>query len=361
MTFDLSPFKTFAADLEKALADKSLTPALEAQVKAVQRELNRTMGGNWQEEMMLGLLAELLKMAAEPDGAPAPSASPFDGPLTYYKVRATHDRSRTTRAAPMKAEFTGAIAAVRVRLPHHADPTASFQTEIGDVSARDHVAFSVDEVYAAYATTFTEHDHELSKPDLARNDIDRVDLITGGRRGAHRFCPVSIYLAYAADGRALFYAVQSSNFFGQEARLYVARALDAPPIIARSGFKPTPFASPDHCYRFWMEVDALPAPEDFTLGGQIYFGSRPDKPREGELVKYMDMTMIYEKVDRMGKSPVRAQAEAYARVCLLEDWQGEVHHDTSPMGPKLHALGAFVGGRQGWSKKPPSGPEALPT
>lgn len=357
MTFDLSPFETFAADLEKALADeKSMTPALEAQVEAVRSELNRAMGGRWQEEMMLGLLAELLKMAAEPDGAPAPDAPPFGGPLTYYKVRAKHDRSRTQRAEPMTAEFTGAIAAVRVRLPHHADPSTSFQTEIGDVSARDHVAFSVDEVYAAYATTFTEHDHELPKPELARNDVDHVDLITGGRRGAHRFCPVSIYLAYAADGRALFYAVQSSNFFGQEARLYVARAVVAHPIIARSGFKPTPFASPDHCYRFWMEAgDAWPAaPEDFTLGGQIYFGSQPDEPWQGDLVKYMDMTMIYEKVDRMGKPPVRAQAEAYARVCLLEDWQGAEHHDTSPAGPKLHALGVFVGSKQRWSKSPPT-------
>jgi len=92
-----------------------------------------------------------------------------------YKLQAKH-----ARGEPIISEFTGHCQAVRVTLPRQKPPADAFiGTWIGTVEAKDHLAFSIEEIEQWYQRAFNRE-----------RDLQRVDLITGARFRGRRFSPV---------------------------------------------------------------------------------------------------------------------------------------------------------------------------
>lgn len=240
-----------------------------------------------------------------------------------YRLAAKHQRGE-----PIISEFTGHCQAVRVTLPRQKPPTGSYiGTWIGTVEAKDHLAFSIEEIEQWYAKVF---DRE--------RDLQRVDLITGARFRGRRFSPVSIYLGYGkTTGTPDFYFLEGGSASGHPEAMYCARHLDDV-IHQQSGFSFTPFA----CKSNWYE-GGLTLTEDKREPTCVYLTAA--QGREGQHA-YLRLTVSYERDRELRRviHPFESQVEAAMRVlaiaeqagCELRRGQGEVLEYT--LGPIARAV-----------------------
>jgi hypothetical protein len=202
----------------------------------------------------------------------------------YYRGAATHSRSQGPAV-----EFTGTVNMVRVELPRRVpDPEAfGIETRIGRVLARDHgvlhngvidPVFSVERINELYQDSWSD-------PGVVARE---VDLITGARIApvpidqlSFRFTPVSLFIAYDAARRPIFFVVQSSFFDGKPSKLYVAKHMQHV-IEIESGYRPTPFAQPLNHYRIEL---TMAGDEPKQLVGEMYTSK--------SLIKYLTVSIVY--------------------------------------------------------------------
>jgi hypothetical protein len=240
-----------------------------------------------------------------------------------YKLAAKHIRSE-----PIRAEFTGHCQSVRVRLPRQKPPTDAFiGTWIGTVEAKDHFAFSIEEIEQWYERAF-KRERRLS----------RVDLITGARFRGRRFSPVSIYLGYGtAPDRPDFYFLEGGSASGRPQAMYCARRLDDT-INMQSGFRFTPFACSTNWYEGGLEMSV-----NKREPACVYLTASQSRTGEHQ---YLRLSVTYERDTSMRRviHPFELQIEAALRVlaiaektgCKLASGEGKVLEQT--LGPLAQAL-----------------------
>lgn len=168
-----------------------------------------------------------------PDLPPAAVANaPAAGHRTYM-AHATHARL----VAPFSS-FTGHLPMVRVALPAETASNTVIGTEIGNVdfdqdhllrSRADVVKFGVNEGF-----------------DLA---AERIELVTPARQtDDRRFAAISFFLGYRAAAGAVpdYYILEAGLAGGGPRVLYPSDNMGT--LQYKSGYRPTPFASPNHWY-----------------------------------------------------------------------------------------------------------------
>lgn len=256
------------------------------------------------------------------------------GQHEIYKLHAKHERSE-----PIRSEFTGQCQAVRVTLPRQKPPTDAFiGTWIGTVEAKDHLAFSIEEIEAWYQKAFNRE-----------RSLRRVDLITGARFRGRRFSPVSIYLGYGTStDKPDFYFLEGGSASGRPEAMYCARHLDDV-INAQSGFRFTPFA----CSHNWYE-GGLALSQNKREPACVYLTASQSEAGEH---KYLRLTVTYDRDLEMRRviHPFELQIEAAMRVlaiaeqsgCQLERGEGKLLEQT--LGPLAQAL-------MPWDERPTGNP-----
>jgi hypothetical protein len=252
--------------------------------------------------------------------------------IDRHRAKGVHEvydlGAKHTRGEPIHSAFTGRCQSVRVSLPRAKPPADSFiGTWTGTVEAKDHLAFSIDEIEQWYERSFGR------RPALAR-----VDLITGARFRGRRFSPVSIYLGYRdAEGDPIFYFLEGGSASGRPQAMYCARQLDAT-INVQSGFQFTPFA----CRANWYE-GGLALSQDKREPACVYLTAA--QARDGRH-QYLRLSVTYNRDLRLRRvvHPFELQVEAALRVlaiaeqagCRLERGQGQVlSHSLGPLASAL--------------------------
>jgi hypothetical protein len=147
----------------------------------------------------------------------------------YYWVKATHTRRTPSGFKP----FVGELAMARVTLD--ATRPKIYRTAFGKISPSDHLIDTVFEANQKYARHLGY-------------EIKRLDLITPAREGL-RFGAISAFLGYrnATDSVPSCYILEAGTATGQAKVLYLGKKIGEP-INSYSGYRPTPFACPDHAY-----------------------------------------------------------------------------------------------------------------
>ncbi|EYF07169.1 hypothetical protein [Chondromyces apiculatus] len=263
--------------------------------------------------------------AAEPSAeelaalASAPSYPLYLGNAQHQRVLAMNSNE------PFHSEFVGTLPLVRVRLPqslHLGDERVS--TAIGEVDLkRDHLVGSIALVTQKYGG------------QLGYRPA-RVDLITPARLWGVRFAAVALYLGYkeASDATPSFYLLEAGMATGQAAMLYLGQAIDSV-IVARSGYLPTPFASPNNTYTGWVTMDG---DEPVQLVVQANEPSRSF---------YIQVTVKYEKVSTPDREwPADLTWEAMERVCAIGDAM------KVPTGIPLQEVLGALGLKRQWMEVP---------
>jgi hypothetical protein len=147
----------------------------------------------------------------------------------YYWATAVHTRKSPAGFKP----FTGEIAMARVTL--HKDQPKTYRTAFGTIEKGDHLIDTVYEANQKYAKHLGY-------------SLQRLDLVTPAR-DIVRFGAISVFLGYkkASDKKPSCYILEAGTATGQPKVLYLGKKL-GDPINAYSGYRPTPFACPDHAY-----------------------------------------------------------------------------------------------------------------
>lgn len=184
-----------------------------------------------------------------------------------YQIDAVH-----LRATPIYSCFTGVVKAVRVRL--HQTFKLPFFTPYGTVWAHDHIVFTVDEI-----KTWLRENH----PDFTPS-FQRVDLITPARHDLFRFAPVALFFAYetATSPVPSFFIIESGYANGKPAVLYLGRTMTTT-IVDKTGYKPTPFSSPDNIYSSTLTLQDTNEPDVLVIESREQLDERP----------YITLTMKY--------------------------------------------------------------------
>jgi hypothetical protein len=186
---------------------------------------------------------------------------------TTYQIDAVH-----LRTTPIFSCFTGVVKAVRVRL--HQNLTLPFFTVYGTVWAHDHIVFTIDEIKTWLST---------NHPDF-NPSFQRVDLITPARHDLFRFAPVALFFAYETPTSPVpsFFIIESGYANGKPAVLYLGRTMTTK-IVAKTGYKPTPFSSPDNIYSSTLTLQDTDEPDVLVIESREQLDERP----------YITLTMNY--------------------------------------------------------------------
>lgn len=153
----------------------------------------------------------------------------------YYWVEAEHKRLIPEGYDP----FVGQLAMARVTLP--ATQPKAVSTLIGHVRPDDHLIATVYEANDKYSG---ELGYELA----------RVDLVTPPRSSGARFGAISVMLGYRdASDLPSCYILEAGTATGTPRVLYLGRTKRAR-INRYCGYKPSPFASPQHAYRASLSI-----------------------------------------------------------------------------------------------------------
>ncbi len=186
---------------------------------------------------------------------------------TTYQIDAVHLRS-----TPIYSCFTGVVKAVRVRL--HQNSRLPFFTVYGTVWAHDHIVFTIDEIREWLSQNY---------PDF-NPTFERVDLITPARHDLFRFAPVALFFAYETVRSPVpsFFIIESGYANGRPAVLYLGRTMDTT-IVAKTGYKPTPFSNPDNIYTSTLTLQDEDEPDVLVIESREQPDERP----------YITLTMRY--------------------------------------------------------------------
>lgn len=178
---------------------------------------------------------------------------------TCYQIDAIH-----LRATPIYSCFTGVVKAVRVTL--HQYSKLPFFTHYGTIWAHDHIVFTVDEIHE-----WLRENHPDFKPTF-----ERVDLITPARHDLFRFAPVALFFAYetATSPVPSFFIIESGYANGKPAVLYLGRTMTTE-VVDRTGYKPTPFSSPDNIYSSTLTLQSVDEPDVLVIESRQKLDERP--------------------------------------------------------------------------------------
>lgn len=224
-----------------------------------------------------------------------------DTAVTYttYQIDAVH-----LRPTPIYSCFTGVVKAVRVRL--HQTSKLPFFTPYGTVWAHDHIVFTVDEIRSWLAAN-----HPDFQPSFAR-----VDLITPARDDLFRFAPVALFFAYETVTSPLpsFFIIESGYANGKPAVLYLGRTMTTT-IVDKTGYKPTPFSSPDNTYTSTLTLQDQDEPDVLVIESREKLDERP----------YITLTMNYTVEPAPGHAifPAKQFLEAGIRIESISLGMGE--------------------------------------
>jgi hypothetical protein len=181
------------------------------------------------------------------------------GDWSLYTCQSIHNRD-----SPKKEKHDGIINWVRVTLPENDPPLFKprkndIKTPIGWVRASDHLAFSND---AIRKYVFNDnYPNGVDQPGEHQQlpAFKRMDLITPARYDWVRFAPLAIFIAYEEweSTTPLFYILEAGNALGQPKVMYASSPNLDTPILMESGYKPTPFSSPENFYLSKVEFDKM--------------------------------------------------------------------------------------------------------
>jgi hypothetical protein len=319
-------------------ADAPIEPPEPQATRATQEELPLDLGGE-------GLLVsdrplELLDEGHELGFVPVLARrgwSEIDriqskGRHEVYDLVAKHERSK-----PIRAGFTGNCQSVRVRLPLAKPPADAFiGTWIGTVEAKDHHAFSVEQVADYYERACGE------RPALAR-----VDLITGARFRGRRFSPVSIYLAYRDAGsraKPCFYLLEGGSAAGRAEAMYVSRSIESG-IKCKAEFAFTPFACPNNWYEGGLVMS-----QNLREPACVYLTVA--QTRDGRQ-QYLKLSITYERDRELRRviHPFELQVEAALRVLAIAD-EAQCQLKVGAGGVLQHSISPLVRSLIPWDEQP---------
>lgn len=249
---------------------------------------------------------------------------------TTYQIDAIHLRS-----TPIYSCFTGVVKAVRVRL--HRTSKLPFFTVYGTVWAHDHIVFTVDEV-----RDWLSQNHPDFKPSF-----ERVDLITPARHDLFRFAPVALFFAYEKVDSPVpsFFIIESGYANGKPAVLYLGRTMTTK-IVAKTGYKPTPFSNPDNIYSSTLTLQDQDEPDVLVIESREQIDERP----------YITLTMHYAVEAEPGQVifPGKQFLEAGIRVESIALGLGE------ELGELEKWIAEFGLGRLQWNLWPVPEPTSAP-
>lgn len=275
------------------------------------------MQRDWRPEFeRLGVEKPTRKIKKVPD---------VDAPVRGYLVRATH-----TRWGDGEHEFVGEVPMSRVTLPVEARHVLA-STALGQVVDGDHRLYSLKVFRDYYRDYLTFYPH-------------RVDLITPVRFAGHRFAAVAIYLVYDEGGKLCAYAFEAGMATGKPMVLYMSSNLG--PIVRRSGYQPTPFASVDHWYRGDLQLDE----DDEPIGFEVEIFKTRDEARLGGTPFFRLSATLERRDDVLPVHPLALTLQAALRVCAIAQARGE---EVPGLGP-LTGILAPLGRELPWKKEPHS-------
>jgi hypothetical protein len=218
---------------------------------------------------------------------------------TTYQIDAVH-----LRATPIYSCFTGIVKAVRVTL--HQSVKFPFFTVYGTVWAHDHIVFTLDEIRTWLSENY---------PDF-NPTFQRVDLITPARHDLFRFAPVALFFAYETRTSTVpsFFIIESGYANGKPAVLYLGRTMTTT-VVAKTGYKPTPFSNPDNIYSSTLTLQDTDEPDVLVIESREQLDERP----------YITLTMKYTVEATPGKVifPGKQFLEAGIRVESISLGMGE--------------------------------------
>lgn len=158
-----------------------------------------------------------------------------DDGYAYYHATAKHER----QVPPIEA-FTGRLSMARVPLPQK--KPEKFSTVLGEVDPRDHLCATVEELRKKFQSSIAKK-------------IVRADLITPARLHGARFAAISVILGYVQGSSSpAFYVLEAGTATGNAKVTYLAPSF-ADPIVAYTGYRPTPFTRSSHVYTGRLVVD----------------------------------------------------------------------------------------------------------
>jgi len=181
------------------------------------------------------------------------------GDWSLYTCQSIHNRDK-----PKKEKHDGIINWVRVTLPEKNAPFLEplkndIKTPIGWVRACDHLAFS-NEAIREYIFN-DNYPNGVDQPGETQQlpAFKRMDLVTPARYDFVRFAPLAIFIAYEEvdSTTPLFYILEAGNALGQPKVMYASSPNLNTPILMESGYKPTPFSSPENYYLSEVEFDKM--------------------------------------------------------------------------------------------------------
>lgn len=218
---------------------------------------------------------------------------------TTYQIDAVH-----LRTTPIFSCFTGVVKAVRVTL--HEVSRLPFFTHYGTVWAHDHIVFTIDEIREWLSTNYPDF-----QPSFAR-----VDLITPARDDFFRFAPVALFFAYetATSTVPSFFIIESGYANGKPAVLYLGRTMTTT-VVQKTGYKPTPFSSPDNIYTSTLTLQDTDEPDVLVIESREQLDERP----------YITLTMNYTVEATPGQAifPGKQFLEAGIRIESISLGMGE--------------------------------------
>lgn len=179
--------------------------------------------------------------------------------LRYYFARAVHTRRSPEGFGP----FTAEIAMARVTL--HEDQPKTYHTAFGTIEKGDHLIDTVYEANQKYA----RHLGYL---------IERLDLITPAR-DVVRFGAISAFLGYRkkTDKAPSCYILEAGTATGQPKVVYLGKKIGQP-INSYSGYRPTPFACPEHAYYGTLTVKNGDDPDRLHITSRKVVGGVSQQP-----------------------------------------------------------------------------------
>lgn len=227
-------------------------------------------------------------------GVPAPPAdiekegSQAKG-LRYYVVDSRHHRHGMS-------DFVGTVPMVRLTLPVD-EESYTISTAIGDVLASDHLLRNQRDVIAkAYP-------------------CERVEIITPARKQGVRFAAISVYLAYEkfSDTLPKYYILEAGLAHGGPRMSYIASSMA--PIVRRSDYLPTQFASPDNYYRGTLAMDSN-EPQTLTIESMT-----ADPRKVVDIQPYITISATFHRTtvfdSRLAVAPTQLYREAVVRIAAI--------------------------------------------
>jgi hypothetical protein len=220
----------------------------------------------------------------------APEDAPHIPPWTrYYRVRATHERTKTNEVPEraMHSKFRDGLGIVRITLPEkdqEAEARGYYETNVGQVYLFPSLKHPRGTPGLHHGDTVAEPycdiDHWYGSVEQVRRDwsedpvagaiatkVQRVDLVTMARIREHRFAAIGVYLVYESresKAQPSAYIIEAGTADNGARQVFWANGFardeaDRSPsgrgvARGRSTFNPTMLSNPNNQYQSWVTI-----------------------------------------------------------------------------------------------------------